>query len=231
VAVVGLAIGLTALALGVAVLGGYVTRVRQQPLLAPVDRLTTGVSAAFVAAGLDAAVTRLAPSFEPSWPNYAPLASYVPWAAPPLGAVSELIVPVLAGWFFIGLVDGLTAGWTRRKALGAGAVLVLGLAVAGLAGTESLRWWAASGVLTGAFGLAAYVFVFRAAPDVLAIAMAATFSLGAIRAAWSGAYPGVATAQGLRAVVLWAAAWLLLSLWKPGTGEQAPARATPTVQG
>ncbi len=46
VAVVGLAIGLTALALGVAVLGGYVTRARQRPLLAPVDRLTTGVSVA-----------------------------------------------------------------------------------------------------------------------------------------------------------------------------------------
>jgi hypothetical protein len=231
IVIVGLVIGMTALALGLAVLGGYVTRARQQPLLTPVDRLTTGVSVALVAAGLGAAVTRLAPSFEPSWPNYAPLASYVPWAAPPLGAVSELIVPVLAGWFFIGLVDGLTAGWTRRKALGAAAVLVLGLAVAGLAGTESLPWWAAAGILTGTFGLAAYVFVFRAAPDVLAVAMAATFSLGAIRAAWSGAYPGVAMAQGLRAVVLWAAAWLLLSLWKASAGQQAPAPATPAAQG
>jgi hypothetical protein len=61
--------------------------------------------------------------------------------------------------------------------------------------------------------------------------MAATFSLGAIRAAWSGAYPGVAMAQGLRAVVLWAAAWLLLSLWKASAGQQAPAPATPAAQG
>jgi hypothetical protein len=231
IAMVGLAIGLTALALGAAVIGGYVMRAPRAPRLGPAGRLMAGASVAFLAAGLGAAASRLAPSFEPSWPIYAPLVSYVPLAASPLGAVTELIVPGLIGWFLIGLVDHFTAGWTRRRSLGVAFFLALGLAVAGLAGIDSLTWWAASGALTGAFGLAAYVFVFRPAPDALPVAIAAALSLGAAKAAWSGAYPGVATAQGLRAVVLWASAWLLLYLWKPRAGQQAPARPRPATRG
>jgi VIT1/CCC1 family predicted Fe2+/Mn2+ transporter len=84
-----------------------------------------------------------------------------------------------------------------------------------LAGIDSLLWWAASGVLAGAFGLAAYVFVFRAAPEALPVTIASIHTLGAVKAAWSGAYPGVALSSGLRVVMLFAAAWLLLYLWKP----------------
>ncbi len=231
VAVVGLIIGLTALALGVAVLGGYVMRAPRPPRLGPARRVMAGASVAFLAAGLGAAASRLAPSFEPSWPSYAPLASYVPWAAPPLGAVTELIVPGLIGWFFVGFVDHFTAAWTRRQGLGVAFFLALGLAVAGLAGIDSLTWWAASGALTGAFGLAAYVFVFRPAPEALPVAIAATLSLGAAKAAWSGAYPGVATAQGLRAATLWASAWLLLYLWTRRAGQQELAPPTPATRG
>jgi hypothetical protein len=215
VVVVSLVIGMTALALGMAVLGGYVTRAPREPRFGLAGRLTAGVSLAFLAAGLGSAVSRLAPSFEPVWASYAPLVAFVPWAAPPLNAVSQSTMMGLIGWFFIGLVDDLTAGWTRRRGLGAASVLVLGLAVAGTARVDSLPWWAASGILTGAFGLAVYVFVFRPAPDVLPITIAAMLTLGAIKAAWSGAYPGVALAQGLRVAMLCAAAWLLLILSRP----------------
>jgi vacuolar-type H+-ATPase subunit I/STV1 len=215
VMVVSLLIGLTALALGIAVLGGYVTRVPREPQLGPAGRLTAGVSVACLIAGIGAYAARLAPSFEPAWASYAPLAAYVPWVVPPLDAVSQVVTTSLIGWFFVGLVDNLTAGWTRRKGLAVAFMLLLGLAVAGLAGVESLQWWATSGVLVGAFGLAAYVVVFRSAPEVLPISIAAIHTLGAVKVAWSGAYPGVALSSGLRVAMLFAAAWLLLYLWKP----------------
>jgi hypothetical protein len=53
------------------------------------------------------------------------------------------------GWFFLGLVDKLTAGWTRRRGPGVAFFIVLGFAVAGLTGIDSLAWWAASGALPG----------------------------------------------------------------------------------
>ncbi len=231
VLVATLVIGLTALALGIAVLGGYVTRTPRAPQFGSTGRWMAGVAVAFLAAGIGAAVSRLAPSFEPAWANYGPLASYVPWAVPPLDAVSQVIMASVIGWFFFGLVDGLTAGWTRRRGLGVAFFLVLGFVVAGLAGIDSIGWWAASGALTGAFGLAAYVIVFRAAPEVLAVTVAATHTLGAIKAAWSGAYPGVALSQGLRVAVLFATAWLLVYLWERRAGQPASAPATPAAQG
>jgi hypothetical protein len=216
VMVVTLGIGLTAMALGMAVVGGYVTRAQREPRTGRAGALMAGASIALLAAGLGAAASRVAPSFEPAWASYGPLAAYVPLAAPPLSAVSQVVTTALLGWFFIGLVDQLTAGWTRRRGLGVAIVLLIGLAVAGLSGVESLQWWAASGVLAGAFGLAAYVFVFRAAPEALPVAIAAIHTLAAIKAAWSGAYPGVALASGLRVATLFATAWLLLYLWNPG---------------
>ena len=231
VLVATMVIGLTALALGIAVLGGYVTRRPRAPQFGSTGRWMAGVAVAFLAAGLGAAVSRLAPSFEPAWANYGPLASYAPWAVPPLDAVSQVIMASVIGWFFFGLVDGLTAGWTRRRGLGVAFFLVLGFVVTGLAGIDSVGWWAASGALTGVFGLAAYVIVFRAAPEVLAVTVAATHTLGAIKAAWSGAYPGVALSQGLRVAVLFATAWLLVYLWERRAGQPASAPATPAAQG
>lgn len=133
------------------------------------------------------------------------------------------------GWFFLGLVDGLTAGWTRRKTLGAAFFVALGFVVAGLAGIDSIGWWAATGALAGALGLAACVIVFRAAPEALPVAVAGTHTLGAIKAAWSGAYPGVALSQGLRVAMLFATAGVLVYLWNPRAGPQAP--APPAAQG
>ncbi len=231
VTVVTLLVGLTALALGAAVLGGYVTRAPREPRLGSAGRVTAGASVAFLAAGLGAAASRLGPSFEPGWASYAPLAAYVPWAGPPLEAVSQVAVTSIVGWYFLGLVDGWTVGWTRRRGLGVVFFLALGLAVAGLAGIDSPAWWAASGVFAGGLGLAAYVFVFRPAPETLAVAVAATHTLGAIKAAWSGAYPGVVLASGLSVGMLVATAWLLLYLWKPRTGQQEPAPTTPTARG
>jgi hypothetical protein len=231
VLVVTLLIGPTALALGVAVLGGYVTRATREPQLGPAGRWMAGAAVACLAAGIGASVSSLAPSFEPAWASYAPLAAYVPLAVPPLDAVSQVVVASVIGWFFLGLVDHLTTGWTKRKAAGGAFFLVLGFAAAGLAGIDSLAWWAATGVLTGAFGLTAYVFVFRQAPEALAVAVAATHTLGAIKAAWSGAYPGVALSQGLRVAMLFATAWLLLYLWKPRAGREEPAPTATTAQG
>jgi hypothetical protein len=109
--------------------------------------------------------------------------------------------------------------------------LALGFVDAGMGGIDSIGWWAASGALTGVFGLAAYVFVFRAAPETLAVAIAAMHTLGAIKAGWSAAYPGVVGASGLRIVALFATAWLLMYLRKPRAGQKQPAPTTPVVQG
>ena len=221
VVLVALIIGMTALALANGVLGGYVTRAQRHSRLSLAGRLSAGISVAGLAAGIGAAVSRLAPSFEPAWANYGPLASYVPWAVPPLDAVSQVIMASVVGWFLFDLVHGATMGWTRRKTLGAAILIALGFAAGGLTGIDSLGWWAASGALAGALGLAAYAIVFRPAPEVLPIAIAAMHTLGAIKAGLSDAWPGVLPASGLRIVALWATAWLLLYLWgrakkKPG---------------
>jgi len=73
--------------------------------------------------------------------------------------------------------------------------------------------------------------VFRAAPEALPVAVAATHTLGAIKAAWSGAYPGVALSHGLRVAMLFATAWLLVHLWKARGGRQAAASTPAAAKG
>jgi hypothetical protein len=65
----------------------------------------------------------------------------------------------------------------------------------------------------------------------LAVAVTATHALGAVKAAWSGAYPGVALSQGLRVVTLFATAWLLIYLWEPRAGRREAAPPTRMAPG
>jgi hypothetical protein len=140
---------------------------------------------------------------------------------PPLDALSQAFSVTIISWFLVGIVDDLTAGWTRRKAAGVALVLLFGLAAAGLRGIDSLPQWVAAGMLIAAFGLAAYLFVFRAAPTVLPIVAVTLSALGAVKAGLSGAYPGVMLSSVLRVVMLAAAAWLLVWLWQRRGGAAA----------
>jgi hypothetical protein len=58
-------------------------------------------------------------------------------------------------------------------------------------------------------------FVFRPAPETFPIAIATALALGAVKAAWSGAYPGVAVSSAVRVVMPFASAWLLLRVSRP----------------
>ena len=108
------------------------------------------------------------------------------------------IMASVVGWFLLGLVDGLTAGWTRRKALGAAFFIAARIRGGGAGRHRVAR-------MVGRLGRAHR----RIRPRGLRLRLpggagsaarrvAATHTLGAIKAAWSGAYPGVALSQGLR---------------------------------
>jgi hypothetical protein len=226
-----LIIGLTLVSVAMAVLAGYVAHNPGRDQVREPARWALGASAACLAAGLGAAAASLGPSMSPAWAAYSPLAAYVPWAGPALDAVSQTITMTLAGWFLVRLVDGLTAGWTRRKAAGAGLVFVLGLVLSGVRGVDSAPGWLVAGVLIGAFALVAYYFVFRPAPEALPAAVATMLVLGAVKSALSGAYPGVVLAATLRLVMVLLTTWLLMWLAKPRAAAVAKAPAAAVEQG
>ena len=227
IAGVGLLIGLALLSLSVGLLGGYVTRTAGDVRPDPAVRWLLGVSVGGLAAGLGASLSRLSPAMSPAWADYSALAAYVPWAAPPLGAVPQYLMVTVVSWFLMGVVTGVTAGWTRRKAAGAAIIMLLGLALVGMRGIDTLSQWAVGGVMTGAFGLGAYVFVLRAAPGVLPIVVATLMALASIKAAMSGAYPGVMAPSFVRVVVLCACGWLVIRLADRRAGSKADPAGAP----
>ena len=111
-----------------------------------------GALAALVTAGIAATLSAGVPASLPLWPEHSRVAAWMPWLA---GAISGLaFVPATAvTLFLLAVFDRLTAGWTRRVAVVAAMLVVLGAAV-GLAAGKDLVPSLAAGVLQGAVAFA-----------------------------------------------------------------------------
>jgi hypothetical protein len=140
-------------------------------------------------------------SHEPVWPSYGnagTLAPLVGAAVSPVVTMSTRLVVLL---LLAAGVERVTAGWTRRRALGAAALWILGGVLGASASPEYLLPWLASAAIVGALLVAAYVFVLREDFTVVPFAAAVMTMTGTLREGWSRGFPG-ALAGSIVAVIL-----------------------------
>ena len=104
----------------------------------------------------------------------------------------------VSGWFVAtvflllvyAIVDAVSRGWSQKRLVMTGALLLTGLVVAGADGVETIPRWLAEGVLTGTVIAVAYVAVFRRQMALVPLMAAAMSATGVIREGVIGAYPG-----------------------------------------
>jgi hypothetical protein len=150
------AAGAVFLALLIGLLAGVATHyARLQPSAGLEGRLPAwvcGALAALATAGVAAMLGVTVPASMPSWPDTAYAAAWVPWLASAIAGLAFVPATVVTV-FLLSLFDRLTAGWTRRVALVAGMLVMLGAAV-GLAAGKDVVQSLGQGIVQGAVAFA-----------------------------------------------------------------------------
>jgi hypothetical protein len=207
--VIGGFIVLTAIAAVSALLIGLAHRMLPEQ---PRDGVGASVAAGFGLGALLAAVgaigLRLAPSTMPSWPNMSSAGDLLPTIGAAIGPFSSWATGTALFLLAVAVLNASTAGWSRRQPMAIAFLILLGLIVTGSEGVESIPMWLVEGGLTGVVLLAVWVLVLRHHPALVPLVTATGATLGALREAIIGAYPGVLTGS-----VIGAAAIVAASLW------------------
>ncbi|MFO1314132.1 MAG: type II CAAX endopeptidase family protein [Burkholderiales bacterium] len=176
-----------------------------------------GVAAACATAGIAAALAALVPETMPLWPDTKLGAGALPW----IGALTSglAFVPALAvTLFLLAVVDRATAGWTRRIALAALVLVLIGVALAIVSGRDvghALLQGGVEGLTTLAMAWLVLRFDLRTVPAFVATGIV-------LEAAKTATLAGTATAWGivaLAAAVTVALAWAATRYVAPARGQ------------
>lgn len=177
-------------------------------LLAERPALALGVAAGLAGAALSACASWLRTPPGPTWPTVEPLGNLSPVAAAALGPITDVVSRSIVLLLVFTALDRLTGGWTKRRLLWGGLMVVAGILLGAAPAAGRISGWLAAGALTGAALLAAYVWLFRRDLTLVPIAVAMSTALDRVREAAQRAFPG-ALAGGLAAAVL----VLLVGFW------------------
>jgi Type II CAAX prenyl endopeptidase Rce1-like len=156
----------------------FAARAHVEPGLTQATLWIRGAGASLFVLGSDALLGRLSPDMAPTWPSYKVEELWVPWLGRISGTVSSGLMVMTVTVIMLYWIDRLTAGWTRRRALG---VLVLVLAQAAVAAANADQWTdiIAAGLVGGALATVIYAtvlrFDLRIAPALIAVQLVVGF--------------------------------------------------------
>jgi hypothetical protein len=204
----------------------FAARAHVEPGLTQAMLWMRGGAAALFVSGADALLGRLTPDAAPTWPSYKTEELWVPWLGRIAGTAGSALMVMTVTVITLYWIDRLTAGWTRRRALG---VLVLVLAQAGVAAVNADLWMdiITAGIIGGALATVIYAtvlrFDLRIAPALVAVQLIVGFISDAAQKQTAQAAVLALIAAATVLALAWAATQYLLH---PGTqGAAVPVAA------
>jgi hypothetical protein len=218
----GSLLAIVAIATGVALAIGMAHRwvVPQSGTLTGID-LAAGAGLGVAAAGIAAVASHAVEPLDPTWPPLAAAAAVSPLAAGALDPIFSWIVGSALLLLIVAAADRLSAGWTRRRAPAAVALVLAGLVVAGSDGGASVARLLAGGVAAGIVLVLAYALVLRRSVALLPVAAAAMAFVSTLRAGALRGYP-TALAGAVAAAIL---ILLIGALWSRRLASDSRATA------
>jgi Type II CAAX prenyl endopeptidase Rce1-like len=165
-----------------------------------------------IAGGLFGAAVAFASTWlrTPSWAHTADMSSmgtFVPVLDVTLDPLSGLITRTAIIVTFLAGVNLITYGWTRRRALGAMALIVIGFLAGGPPIGSHLGGWAVSGLVLAAGLVVAYIFLLQADLTMVPIALATMIAVGTIVRGAQQPFPGALPGAILGAIGIALLAW------------------------
>jgi len=143
----------------------------------------------------------------PLWPSYAGANSFAPF----VGAAVTPLVTLLSRIAIITLIvvaaNRLSAGWTRRRALTAALLVLVGGVLGTTASPLNLPLWIVSAILLGLLLTMIYVVILRYNVSGMPIAVAVMTTMGTLREGWLRAYPGALGGAVLACILIWLVAY------------------------
>jgi hypothetical protein len=203
----------------------FAARAHVEPGLTQATLWMRGAAAALFILGVDALLGRFSTDMAPTWPSYKTEQLWVPWLGSIAGTASSALMVMTVTVITLYWIDRLTAGWTRRRALG---VLVLVLAQAGVAAANADQWMdiITAGVVGGALATVIYAtvlrFDLRIAPALVAVQLVVGFAGEALQKQTAQATMLALVATATVLTLAWAATRYLLH---PGAKTTALAGA------
>jgi hypothetical protein len=148
----------------------------------------------------------------PVWPSFTGAATAVPALAPALEALGRYMLLTVVVTVAVAWADRVTRGWTRRRGVAAGLLLVFGMVAGGTGAADTLREWVIAGGLAGLMLVLGTVFVGRYDLATVPIATGTMIILSVASRGLAPVYPGalVGSALGLAGVGAVASWWAAL---------------------
>ena len=148
----------------------------------------------------------------PDWPQVRFAAAALPWANAALGPVVGYVMQSVLLMLLVVGIERLSVGWTRRRAVTAIALVLVGIALNGVSANQPLTTSLLAGGVTGVAILTAYVGVLRYDPTMAPIIVGVIVGFQQMRHGVAAAYPGSVTGHLLAVVVVaaLAASWTRL---------------------
>ena len=136
----------------------------------------------------------------------------LPWANAALGPVVGYVMQSVLLMLLVVGMERLSVGWTRRRAVTAIALVLVGIALNGVSANQPLTTSLLASGVTGVAILTAYVGVLRYDPTMAPIIVGVIVAFQQIRHGVAAAYPGSVTGHLLAVVVVaaLAASWTRL---------------------
>jgi hypothetical protein len=201
-------IGLTVISVLVGLaIGGAPHRLARSAGTDDRDAWQLGIAAGFFGTAVIALAAWLR---TPEWADFANVAgqgSMVPFVAAAIGPLPGLLTRLAIVINALIAIDIFSSGWTRRRAVGAAALFVIGVIATGLPQGSQLTGWAVAAGLTGLALVCAYAFLLRADLTMVVPALGVMVALGILAQGLTRAYPAALAGSLVGALVAGVMAW------------------------
>jgi hypothetical protein len=218
------ALTITSTLVGLAI-GALPTHLRGSSQMLDREALQLGVAVGLFGAGLAATAAALRMPEWAQFPSVAPLGNIVPILDVAIDPVASLMTRIAVLLSLLVNVSIATGGWTRRRAAGAVALLVVGFLSAGAPAGSHVTGWLLAGVLLAIGVLAAYVTLLRADLTMLPIAIGTMLAVSALARGVRRPFPGAELGAILAVVVIGLVAWWsfrALRRWRAQVASSVP---------
>jgi hypothetical protein len=171
------------------------------------DAILLGAAAGFFGAALLGGISSLV---TPSWahaPYVAPLGTVVPVFEVATDPITSYLTRGAIILSFLASISIATSGWSRRRAVGAAAIAVVGYFAAGAPVGSHLGGWLVAGLATGAALLASYVTLLRADLTMIPIALGAMMAVSMLARTAARPFSGALVGGVLAVIVIAALSW------------------------
>ena len=149
----------------------------------------------------------LAPSLAPRWGDFGVLGVYLPFLDAALEPLAGYLSQSTIALFFFAAMNRLTRNWSSKKPLYGSLLFLVGFALAGSSGPETVISRLTSGAIIGVMMFAGYWIAIRFSLPVVLIAVGATHVLAALKQGIQSSFPAGIAGNVVGIVIIACGIW------------------------